>query len=86
MSHTSVADRKATKDEVRPHAAKIRDLTTSAGLSRPRLRSDGTVVVHSDEPGYRAVTHLSDAASDLVGHYVHVITDDVPGAVDAQEL
>jgi len=49
-------------------------------------RADGTVVVHSDEPGYRAVTRLSSALSELVGTYVHVITDDVPGADNAREL
>jgi hypothetical protein len=37
------------------------------GLSRPRLRHDGTVVVHSDEAGYRAVTRLSATASELIG-------------------
>ncbi|MDQ6613739.1 MAG: hypothetical protein M3083_03025 [Actinomycetota bacterium] len=86
MPRSSVADRKATKDEVQPYAAKIRVLATAGGLSGPRLRDDGTLVVHSDEPGYRAITRLSAAASELVGRYVHVITDDVPGGADAQEL
>jgi hypothetical protein len=36
--------------------------------------------------GYRAVTRLSTATSELVGAYVHVITDDVPGAFDAREM
>jgi len=39
-----------------------------------------------DETGYRAVTCPTAAASELVGTYVHVITDDVPGAADAREL
>ncbi|MDA8392163.1 MAG: hypothetical protein M0Z87_05050 [Actinomycetota bacterium] len=55
-------------------------------MSDVRLRNDGTVVVHSTERGYRAVTRLSAAVSEIVGHYVHVITDDVPGAVGAREL
>ena len=55
------------------------------GLAVPRLRDDGTVVVHSDEPGYRAVTPPLVGLSELVGVYVHVITDDVP-EVDAGEL
>lgn len=29
-----------------------------------------------DEPGYRSVLRLSTAASEIVGVYVHVITDD----------
>ena len=86
VQRASVADRKATRNEVRVYAAKIRDLATAAGLTRARLRGDGTVVVHSDEAGYRAVTRLSVTASELVGHYVHVITDDVPGAANALEL
>lgn len=79
-------DRKATSTEVAAQAPAIRELATQLGLSRIRLRSDGTVVVHSAEPGYRAITRLAAAASEVLGTYVHVITDDVPGAVDAQEL
>jgi len=86
VPRSTVADRKATADEVRPHSAAIRQLAVDFGLSSPRLRSDGAVVVHSSEAGYGAVTRLSIAASAIVGEYVHVITDDVPGAVDAREL
>jgi hypothetical protein len=81
-----LVDRKATSDEVLACAAALRRLAAELGLSDPRIRGDGTVVVHSDEAGYRAVTRLSAAASGLVGTYVHVITDDVPGAADTQEL
>lgn len=86
MSRVAVSDRKATVAEVRAHAAAIRRLTAEFRLRRPRLRGDGTVVVHSDEPGYRSVMRLSAAASDVVGAYVHVITDDVPGAVTLADL
>lgn len=86
MPRSTLIDRKATRDEVAAHAAAVRQLAVDLGLSNPCLRSDGTVVVHSDETGYRAVTRLSAAASELVGTYVHVITDDVPGASDTQEL
>ncbi|MGH3848751.1 MAG: hypothetical protein ACRDRT_03440 [Pseudonocardiaceae bacterium] len=86
MPRATLVDRKATPEEVTSHAAAVRRLAASLGLGGPRLRSDGTVVVHSDEEGYRAVTRLSAAASELVGAYVHVITDDVPGAADAREL
>jgi len=86
VPRASVADRKATRKEVTAHREAIRDLARDLGLVDARLRSDGTVVVHSNESGYRAVIRLSAAASERVGHYVHVITDDVPGAGHTQEL
>jgi hypothetical protein len=86
VPRSTVAQRKATADDVNPHRAAIRRLTADLGLSSPRLRGDGTVIVHSDETGDGAVTRLSVAASEIVGEYVHVITDDVPGALDAREL
>jgi hypothetical protein len=86
VPRSTVADRKATADDVKPHRAAIRQLAGDLGLSSPRLRSDGTVIVHSDEAGYGAVTRLSVSASQIVGEYVLVITDDVPGALDAREL
>ncbi len=86
MANPTVVDRKATSREVASHADAIRQLAAKLGLSDPRLRSDGALVVHSEEAGYRAVTRLSAAASELVGAYVHVITDDVPGAVGTREL
>jgi hypothetical protein len=39
-----------------------------------------------EEPGYKTADRLSATASQIVGAYVHVITDDVPGATTAQEL
>ena len=68
------------------HRGPIRRLAAELGLGDPRVRADGAVIVRSPEIGYRAVTRLSAAASDVVGRYVHVITDDVPGAADAREL
>jgi hypothetical protein len=44
------------------------------------VRDDGTLVVHTDEPGYRAVLEFAAQAAAEVGTYVHVITDDVPAA------
>lgn len=86
VSGIPVADRKAARNEVAVHRDAIRQLARGLGLAEARLRSDGAVVVHSPESGYRAVIRLSAAASELVGRYVHVITDDVPGAADSQEL
>ncbi|MDP8929036.1 MAG: hypothetical protein M3O70_10810, partial [Actinomycetota bacterium] len=56
------------------------------GVSDVRLRDNGSVVVHSHDTGYRQVIELSKRLSPVVGCYVHVITDDVPGAADAQAL
>ncbi len=86
VTRVGLFDRKATADEVSSRAADVRRLAEAVGLSSPRLRADGAIVVHSDEPGYRAVTRLSSSLSELVGPYVHVITDDVPGAGTTREL
>jgi hypothetical protein len=77
---------KASRDEVLAHRAAFCKLVRTLGLENPRIRNDGTVVVHSAEAGYRAVARLSSMASDILGRDVHVISDDVPGATDAQEL
>lgn len=86
MTEAVVVDRKATGAEVRAHAAAIRRLPHELGLAPPRMRDDGTVVIHSSEPGYQTANRISAAASSVVGAYVHVITDDVPGAVSARNL
>ncbi|MDQ3640201.1 MAG: hypothetical protein M3450_01715 [Actinomycetota bacterium] len=86
MREAVVADRKATGAEVRAHATAIRRLAHELGLAPPRMRDDGTVVIHSSEPGYQTANRISAAASSVVGAYVHVITDDVPGAVSARNL
>jgi len=86
MSDALAADRKATRAEVMSKAEAIRQLARSQGLAGVRLRDDGTLVIHSDEPGYRAANRFSMAASQIVGTYVHVITDDVPGAASTEEL
>jgi hypothetical protein len=80
MASTALADRQATAREVCEHARAIRKLVDKFGLSNARLRADGTVVVHSDEPGYRSILRLSAAATDVVGTYVHVISDDAVNA------
>ncbi len=86
MARATIVDRKATAAEVTAHAAAIRHSASRLGLGGVRVRRDGALVVHSAEPGYRSGTGLSVAASELVGTYVHVTADDVPGAVGAQAL
>jgi hypothetical protein len=86
MAHVSLEERRARADEIVPHAAELRAAAEAAGLSELAMRDDGTVVVHYDEPGYRAVNRFSATASIIVGAYVHVITDDVPAAAGARPL
>jgi len=86
VSDALTADHKATREEVLAWAGAIRQAAQKLGLPALRLRDDGTVVIHSDEPGYHAANQLSADASRVVGAYVHVITDDVPGAASAREL
>lgn len=86
MAEAVVADRKASLVEVRSHAEAVRRQAVALGLGPPRIRDDGTVVVRSTDPGYRTANQLSLALSGLVGAYVHVITDDVPGAASAVTL
>jgi hypothetical protein len=86
VARSAVADRKANAAEVVAHASAIREFAKIEGLGAPRLRDDGTVVVHSDEDGYLAVNRLSRQATLIVGTYVHVITDDAPGAKDTRPL
>ncbi|GAA4831396.1 hypothetical protein GCM10023354_08140 [Garicola koreensis] len=50
------------------------------GLDHARLGDDGTVIVHAPNPGYGAVARFAAEAANIVGTYVHVITDDVPAA------
>lgn len=85
MSRATTTDRKASAEEVREHARALRELGAQLGVTPVRVRDDGTVVVHADEPGYRQALRLSARASALVGADVYVITDHVPGAADAGE-
>lgn len=86
MTDAVTGERKATRSEIRAHADTIKRLAAGLGLADPRVRRDGAVVIHSSEPGYRSVNRLSTQATQVVGAYVHVITDDVPGAVDVESL
>ena len=86
MSDALAADRKATRDEAVAHASSLRESAARLGLGSLRIRDDGTLVIHSDDPGYKTANRLSVIAGHVVGAYVHVITDDVPGAAAAQEL
>lgn len=85
MANIAVDDR-ASAEQVRQHASEIRSAARDVGVSNVRLHDDGTLVVSSDEPGYRQVIELAGKAREIVGVYVHVITDDVPAAEGARSL
>lgn len=87
MSKTVTPDRVATRAEVLRQRRRLADLAADYGLGQPRVDGRGTVIVQSDEPGYRLLARYATDATRLVGAWVNVITDDVPAAeVDAEAL
>jgi hypothetical protein len=87
MPHSTATERLATRLEVVAHREALRRLADAHGLSTPRVSPTGTVIVHNDAPGYRAVRRFATAASDVVGAWVNVVTDDVTAAeVDTATL
>lgn len=82
VSETMVSDRRASWQEVAARRAELRAQAGACGLTAPRLRNDGAVIVHAPDAGYRLASRFADAAAGLVGTYVHVLTDDVPAASD----
>jgi hypothetical protein len=82
MSDALAADRKATFAEVVAHAESLRDRAAQLGLPPLYIRDEATLV----EPGYKIANRLSAIAGQVVGAYVHVITNDVPGATGSQRL
>jgi hypothetical protein len=78
-----ISDRRASWSEVAAHRAELRRRVLACGLREPRLREDGAIVVHAQEPGYRMTGRFAAEAAAVVGTYVHVLTDDVPGASGA---
>lgn len=85
MAEPTTEDR-ASAAVVRTHADALRHAAHQAGLTDVRLRDDGALVVHAPEPGYRQVLDLVGRAREVTGSYVHVVTDDGPGAEDARPL
>ncbi len=47
-------------------AVALRTAAGVAGVTRARLRDDGTIIVHSPETGYRAIIRFATAAADIV--------------------
>ena len=87
MARVGVGDRRADADEVIAHRDELRQAAAAASLTGTRLRDDGTIIIHSDEPDYGQLVRFATSAARIVGTCVHVITDDVPAAeVDAPAL
>jgi hypothetical protein len=80
MSELMTADRRATADEVASKRGELQALAATHGVGPARLATDGVIIVHSDDAGYRKLARFAGEASRLVGAYVQVITDDLPAA------
>jgi hypothetical protein len=83
MPGTITQDRRATREELTAHRDALLSLAAARGLSNLRLRYDAALVLTTAGPGYREVASFTDVASELVGAYVYVVTDDTPGAAQA---
>jgi ABC-type sugar transport system substrate-binding protein len=87
MSSLVTGERRATRAEVLAARKALRELAKAQGLSEPRVDAVGTVIVHSDDPGYGPVMRYADAATKALGVWVNVVTDDATAAqVDAEAL
>jgi len=87
VTNLATGDRCATRDEVLGAREALRQLAERHGLPRPRVDAIGTVVVHTDDPGYGQLRRYAIAAARMVGVWVNVITDDSGAAqVDTEVL
>lgn len=80
MANTATTDRTATRAEVLAVREQLRRLAAKQRLTELRVDVAGTVIVHSDAPGYGPLRLFAREASQLIGVWVNVITDDVPAA------
>ena len=80
MDSVVTSERTATRDEVLPFRRALRKLAAEHGLTEARIDTTGTVIVHSEQPGYGPLRRFATDASAQVGLWVNVITDDVPAA------
>ncbi len=87
VTDLATSDRCATREEVLGARDALRQLAERHGLARPRVDAIGTVVVHTDDPGYGQLRRYAAAAAKMVGVWVNVITDDSRAAqVDTEVL
>lgn len=85
MASTTISDRTATRQEVLGARKRLGELAAVERLSAVRVDIAGTVIVHSEAAGYGPVRRFATSASNEVGAWVNVITDDVPAAEVASE-
>ena len=87
VTNLATGDRCATREEVLRAREALRQLAERHGLARPRVDAIGTVVIHTDDPGYGQLRRYAIAAAKMVGVWVNVITDDSGAAqVDTEVL
>lgn len=76
----------ASTELIRANRDWLRRAAGAVGLTNLRVDTDGTIVVHSDRPGYGEVIDFAADATDELGYTVFVVTDDSPtrrpGAMD----
>ncbi len=63
MSETVVSDRRATWSEVAARRVELRNRALACGLTDPRLRGDGAVIVRAPDPGYRLTGRFAHRGS-----------------------
>lgn len=85
MAEVVTTDRRATKSEIEATRDRLRQLAHACGLDNARLRDDGAIVIHSQNPGYLRIGRYATEAAAIVGSYVHVVTDDVAGSESSSE-
>lgn len=83
MPSTITEDRRATLEELRAHRTALLSLAAACGLGNLHLRNDAAIVLTAAGLGYRDVARFTDVASEAVGAYVYVVTDDTPGSIKA---
>ncbi|MDJ0355824.1 hypothetical protein [Paenarthrobacter sp. PH39-S1] len=62
MSETIMSDRRATWAEVAAWRAQLRDRALSCGVTDPRLRADGAVIMHPSDAGFQLNDHFGGPA------------------------
>ncbi|MGI9016885.1 MAG: hypothetical protein ACR2HR_07255 [Euzebya sp.] len=85
MTDIRSAERIATRRQVIVHAKQLRKVLRDHGLTNPRVRHDGVVIVHTADPGYGPLNRATLPITEVVGVHVQLITDDVPGAINAED-
>lgn len=85
MSDIGQVERTATRDEVIAEREGLHRILTAHGLTDPRVRADGSIIVHTDDGGYGPIIRATGEARELLGHHLKLVTDDTPAGHDAAD-